>query len=225
MRRNGVAHIKRVGVTAYDVHIAVPWHGRIQVIFPRLGRIPYVMHHVAGKKWKIERGQRRGRQTVFTLRALSIIDYAKCIKVPSKSRILRCLVRAKVKSIPKDLAVTLFGPCGGPGIVDMIWDACKLDPGLPSDGPGTPIPLGPQPSGPIQGSSPLLQGGAPSASGGGSASPLPESGGSEGVATGGSGRMMIINGCGSAYAKDSISPGGWIQQTACGDARAVGTGG
>jgi hypothetical protein len=38
------------------------------------------------------------------------------------------------------------------------------------------------------------------------------------------GRMMIINGGGAAYAKDNLSPGGWSQLTAAGDAKAIAVG-
>jgi hypothetical protein len=54
---------------------------------------------------------------------------------------------------------------------------------------------------------------------GGSVS-TPPNGGSGGAGD----HMMIINGAGAAYAKDTLAPGGWVQETAAGDASAIAIG-
>lgn len=41
------------------------------------------------------------------------------------------------------------------------------------------------------------------------------------LAVGDNGRIMTIDACGAAWAKDTLGMGGWAQQTSCGDTRAV----
>ncbi len=81
-----------------------------------------------------------------------------------------------------------------------LWRGCDGSKPGPGPGPG-PVPP-PQPPAPGPGPGPVPP-------------PQPPAG---------AGRMMIINGSFAAYAKDSLSPGGWVQQTPTADARAVAVG-
>lgn len=73
LRRDGLARIRKVSRTQYDIHIFAPWRGTLTVLLPVSGRYPAVTHRINGR-WVVEEATIVGRRARLRVRKLSTFD-------------------------------------------------------------------------------------------------------------------------------------------------------
>lgn len=74
MRRNGIARIRQLSRTRFDLHIYAPWKGAVTVVWPRRKRkIHGVAHRVRGR-WLVYPATVVGRRLKVRVRSLSALE-------------------------------------------------------------------------------------------------------------------------------------------------------
>jgi hypothetical protein len=73
LRRDGLARIRKVSRTQYDIHIFVPWKGTLTLLLPVSGKYPAVTHRIGGR-WVVEEATIVGDRARLRVRSLSTFD-------------------------------------------------------------------------------------------------------------------------------------------------------
>ena len=162
MRRDGRVSISLVG-SAYDIHIAAPWRGRVIVRMPLTDGLPVIAHRKAGR-WILEDAVRSGGMAVASVTSLSVFKTLACLArlrptAGSAVTVVRCLVQANIDKIPEWIAKRIvkyfntYDPCRPVSLsnwsidwLEILLSACRLGDGAPPAPAPAPVPAPPAPA-------------------------------------------------------------------------------